>query len=58
MQQESAGGGLTGLVSVQGFARELAEEVRGAGFQAEVIDMKDYDPDDRLAEEVSHVSAL
>ncbi|XP_051521750.1 S-adenosyl-L-methionine-dependent tRNA 4-demethylwyosine synthase TYW1 isoform X1 [Myxocyprinus asiaticus] len=33
------------------FAKELAEDVRAQGLQCEVIDMKEYDPDDRLAEE-------
>ncbi|XP_069566530.1 S-adenosyl-L-methionine-dependent tRNA 4-demethylwyosine synthase TYW1 isoform X1 [Brachyistius frenatus] len=34
-----------------GFAKELSEEVKTLGLAAEVIDMKDYDPDDRLADE-------
>lgn len=38
---------------VQGFANELSEEVKSLGVSAEVIDMKEYDPDDRLADEVS-----
>ncbi|XP_036415507.1 S-adenosyl-L-methionine-dependent tRNA 4-demethylwyosine synthase TYW1 isoform X2 [Colossoma macropomum] len=37
--------------TAKGFARELAEDVRAAGFQSEVTDMKDYDPDDRLSDE-------
>ncbi|XP_072547350.1 S-adenosyl-L-methionine-dependent tRNA 4-demethylwyosine synthase TYW1 isoform X2 [Salminus brasiliensis] len=37
--------------TAKGFARELAEDVCAAGFQSEVIDMKDYDPDDRLSDE-------
>lgn len=37
----------------KGFAKELAEEVQTLGLQAEAIDMKDYDPDDRLSHEVS-----
>ncbi|KAM9733441.1 LOW QUALITY PROTEIN: S-adenosyl-L-methionine-dependent tRNA 4-demethylwyosine synthase TYW1 [Menidia menidia] len=37
--------------TAKGFARELSEEVKTLGFPAEVIDMKDYDPDDRLADE-------
>uniref|UniRef100_A0AAQ5ZAP9 S-adenosyl-L-methionine-dependent tRNA 4-demethylwyosine synthase TYW1 n=1 Tax=Amphiprion ocellaris TaxID=80972 RepID=A0AAQ5ZAP9_AMPOC len=36
---------------VQGFANELSEEVNTLGIPAEVIDMKDYDPDDQLADE-------
>lgn len=39
----------------QGFASELSQEVQTLGIPAEVIDMKDYDPDDRLADEVSKV---
>lgn len=39
----------------QGFAGELAEDVRGQGFECEITDMKEYDPDDRLAEEVRTV---
>lgn len=37
----------------QGFSRELAEEVQALGFQSEVIDLKDYDPEDKLSDEVS-----
>lgn len=33
---------------------ELSEEVKNLGVAAEVTDMKDYDPDDQLADEVSH----
>lgn len=40
---------------MQGFAKELSEEVKTLGIPAEVIDMKDYDPDDHLADEVSRV---
>lgn len=40
---------------VQGFAKELSEEVKALGIPAEVTDMKDYDPDDQLADEVSQV---
>uniref|UniRef100_A0A3Q1F706 S-adenosyl-L-methionine-dependent tRNA 4-demethylwyosine synthase TYW1 n=1 Tax=Acanthochromis polyacanthus TaxID=80966 RepID=A0A3Q1F706_9TELE len=36
---------------VQGFAHELSEEVKTLGIPAEAIDMKDYDPDDQLADE-------
>lgn len=39
--------------TAKGFARELAEDVTGQGFECEITDMKDYDPDDRLAEECS-----
>uniref|UniRef100_A0A3B3CUP2 Flavodoxin-like domain-containing protein n=1 Tax=Oryzias melastigma TaxID=30732 RepID=A0A3B3CUP2_ORYME len=38
--------------TAKGFANVLSEEVKTLGFPAEVIDMKDYDPDDRLADEV------
>ncbi|XP_076832529.1 S-adenosyl-L-methionine-dependent tRNA 4-demethylwyosine synthase TYW1 isoform X1 [Brachyhypopomus gauderio] len=37
--------------TAKGFAGELAEDVRNLGFQSEVIDMKDYDPEDRLSDE-------
>ncbi|CAM4551961.1 unnamed protein product [Leuciscus chuanchicus] len=37
--------------TAKGFAKELAEDVSTQGIQCEVIDMKEYDPDDRLAEE-------
>lgn len=40
---------------VQGFANELSTEVKTLGIPAEVIDMKDYDPDDQLADEVREV---
>lgn len=36
----------------QGFANVLSEEVSTLGIAAEVVDMKDYDPDDQLADEV------
>lgn len=39
----------------QGFARELAKEVEALGFQADVMDLKDYDPEDKLSDEVSLV---
>ncbi|CAL8363166.1 unnamed protein product [Merluccius merluccius] len=42
--------------TAQGFAKELAEEVRSLGIAAEVINLKDYDPDDRLAEECTNRS--
>uniref|UniRef100_A0A3B5ALR3 Flavodoxin-like domain-containing protein n=1 Tax=Stegastes partitus TaxID=144197 RepID=A0A3B5ALR3_9TELE len=38
--------------TAKGFANELSEEVKTLGIPAEVIDMKDYDPDDQLADEV------
>uniref|UniRef100_A0A3B5MXJ2 Flavodoxin-like domain-containing protein n=1 Tax=Xiphophorus couchianus TaxID=32473 RepID=A0A3B5MXJ2_9TELE len=38
--------------TAKGFASELSQEVQTLGIPAEVIDMKDYDPDDRLADEV------
>lgn len=41
------------MACAQGFAKVLSEELEALGFPAEVIDMKDYDPDDRLADEVS-----
>ncbi|KAM4590525.1 S-adenosyl-L-methionine-dependent tRNA 4-demethylwyosine synthase TYW1 [Fundulus diaphanus] len=37
--------------TAKGFASELSEQVQTLGISAEVIDMKDYDPDDRLADE-------
>ncbi|XP_037533876.1 S-adenosyl-L-methionine-dependent tRNA 4-demethylwyosine synthase TYW1 [Nematolebias whitei] len=37
--------------AAKGFAKELSEEVEALRIPAEVIDMKDYDPDDRLADE-------
>ncbi|XP_067307202.1 S-adenosyl-L-methionine-dependent tRNA 4-demethylwyosine synthase TYW1 [Pseudorasbora parva] len=37
--------------TAKGFAKELAEDVSALGIQCEVIDMKEYDPDDRLSEE-------
>ncbi|KAM6932940.1 S-adenosyl-L-methionine-dependent tRNA 4-demethylwyosine synthase TYW1 [Xenentodon cancila] len=37
--------------TAKGFAKVLSEEVKSLGVPAEVIDMKDYDPDDRLADE-------
>lgn len=40
------------LLCVQGFAHILSDEVKTLGVTAEVIDMKDYDPDDQLADEV------
>lgn len=37
--------------TAKGFAKELAGDVSAQGIQCEVIDMKEYDPEDRLAEE-------
>ncbi|XP_014848907.1 PREDICTED: S-adenosyl-L-methionine-dependent tRNA 4-demethylwyosine synthase [Poecilia mexicana] len=37
--------------TAKGFASELSQEVQALGIPAEVIDMKDFDPDDRLADE-------
>ncbi|KAL2095769.1 hypothetical protein ACEWY4_007917 [Coilia grayii] len=37
--------------TAKGFARELAEDVKNLGLESEVIDLKDYDPDDRLSDE-------
>uniref|UniRef100_A0A3B3TP42 S-adenosyl-L-methionine-dependent tRNA 4-demethylwyosine synthase TYW1 n=1 Tax=Poecilia latipinna TaxID=48699 RepID=A0A3B3TP42_9TELE len=39
--------------TAKGFASELSQEVQALGIPAEVMDMKDFDPDDRLADEVS-----
>uniref|UniRef100_A0A1A7Y1L5 S-adenosyl-L-methionine-dependent tRNA 4-demethylwyosine synthase TYW1 n=1 Tax=Iconisemion striatum TaxID=60296 RepID=A0A1A7Y1L5_9TELE len=37
--------------TAKGFAEELSEETEALGITAEVVDMRDYDPDDRLADE-------
>ncbi|KAI5611139.1 S-adenosyl-L-methionine-dependent tRNA 4-demethylwyosine synthase isoform X1, partial [Silurus asotus] len=37
--------------TAKGFVRELAEEVQALGFQSDVIDLKDYDPEDKLSDE-------
>ncbi|KAM4741962.1 S-adenosyl-L-methionine-dependent tRNA 4-demethylwyosine synthase TYW1 [Anableps anableps] len=37
--------------TAKGFATELSQEVQTLRIPAEVVDMKDYDPDDRLADE-------
>uniref|UniRef100_A0A1A8MVF7 S-adenosyl-L-methionine-dependent tRNA 4-demethylwyosine synthase TYW1 n=1 Tax=Nothobranchius pienaari TaxID=704102 RepID=A0A1A8MVF7_9TELE len=37
--------------TAKGFAEELSEEIEALGITAEVVDMKNYDPDDRLADE-------
>ncbi|XP_062241579.1 S-adenosyl-L-methionine-dependent tRNA 4-demethylwyosine synthase TYW1 [Platichthys flesus] len=42
--------------TAKGFAKELSEEVKTFGIPAEVTDMRDYDPDDRLAEECTSKS--
>ncbi|KAI3354018.1 hypothetical protein L3Q82_018576 [Scortum barcoo] len=42
--------------TAKGFAKELSEEVRTLGIPAEVIDLKDYDPDDQLADECTNKS--
>ncbi|KAK2846626.1 hypothetical protein Q5P01_009625 [Channa striata] len=40
----------------KGFAKVLSEEVMALGIPAEVIDMKEYDPDDQLADECTSKS--
>ncbi|XP_067103040.1 S-adenosyl-L-methionine-dependent tRNA 4-demethylwyosine synthase TYW1 isoform X1 [Osmerus mordax] len=40
--------------TAKGFAKELADEVKALGLPAEVINLKDYDPDDRLADECAN----
>ncbi|XP_019943960.2 S-adenosyl-L-methionine-dependent tRNA 4-demethylwyosine synthase TYW1 isoform X1 [Paralichthys olivaceus] len=42
--------------TAKGFANELLEEVKTLGIPAEVTDMKDYDPDDQLADECASKS--
>ncbi|XP_059187835.1 S-adenosyl-L-methionine-dependent tRNA 4-demethylwyosine synthase TYW1 isoform X2 [Centropristis striata] len=42
--------------TAKGFATELSEEVKTLGISAEVIDIKDYDPDDQLADECTNKS--
>ncbi|XP_037631700.1 LOW QUALITY PROTEIN: S-adenosyl-L-methionine-dependent tRNA 4-demethylwyosine synthase TYW1 [Sebastes umbrosus] len=42
--------------TAKGFAEELSEEVKSLGIPAEVIDIKDYDPDDQLADECTNKS--
>ncbi|XP_061683404.1 S-adenosyl-L-methionine-dependent tRNA 4-demethylwyosine synthase TYW1 isoform X2 [Syngnathoides biaculeatus] len=39
--------------TAKSFAKELSGDVRSLGLPAEVLDMKEYDPDDRLAAESS-----
>lgn len=41
----------------QGFAGELAGDVQALGFQSEVIDLKDYDPEDKLSDEVGKLGS-
>nr|XP_046245829.1 S-adenosyl-L-methionine-dependent tRNA 4-demethylwyosine synthase TYW1 isoform X2 [Scatophagus argus] len=42
--------------TAKGFAKELSEDVKALGVPAEAIDMKDYDPDDHLADECTNKS--
>ncbi|XP_023271837.1 S-adenosyl-L-methionine-dependent tRNA 4-demethylwyosine synthase [Seriola lalandi dorsalis] len=42
--------------TAKAFAKELSEEVKNLGIPAEVTDMKDYDPDDQLADECTSKS--
>ncbi|XP_029302813.1 S-adenosyl-L-methionine-dependent tRNA 4-demethylwyosine synthase TYW1 [Cottoperca gobio] len=42
--------------TAKGFAKELSEEVKTLGIPAEVIDFKDYDADDQLADECTKKS--
>lgn len=37
--------------TAKGFAKELFDEVDASGLPCEILDMKDYDPDDQLADE-------
>ncbi|KAM9468428.1 S-adenosyl-L-methionine-dependent tRNA 4-demethylwyosine synthase TYW1 isoform 1-T1 [Clarias gariepinus] len=37
--------------TAKGFASELADNVQALGFQSDVIDLKDYDPEDKLSDE-------
>uniref|UniRef100_A0A671PQP3 S-adenosyl-L-methionine-dependent tRNA 4-demethylwyosine synthase TYW1 n=1 Tax=Sinocyclocheilus anshuiensis TaxID=1608454 RepID=A0A671PQP3_9TELE len=37
--------------TAKGFAKELAGDVSAQGIQCDIIDMKEYDPEDRLTEE-------
>ncbi|XP_017346986.1 S-adenosyl-L-methionine-dependent tRNA 4-demethylwyosine synthase TYW1 [Ictalurus punctatus] len=37
--------------TAKGFARELAEDAQVLGFESDVIDLKDYDPEDKLSDE-------
>uniref|UniRef100_A0A8C2Z9I5 S-adenosyl-L-methionine-dependent tRNA 4-demethylwyosine synthase TYW1 n=1 Tax=Cyclopterus lumpus TaxID=8103 RepID=A0A8C2Z9I5_CYCLU len=42
--------------TAKGFAEELSEEVKTLGVPAKVIDIRDYDPDDQLADECTNKS--
>uniref|UniRef100_A0A7N6B4P2 S-adenosyl-L-methionine-dependent tRNA 4-demethylwyosine synthase TYW1 n=1 Tax=Anabas testudineus TaxID=64144 RepID=A0A7N6B4P2_ANATE len=42
--------------TAKAFANELSEEVKALGIPAEVTDMKEYDPDDQLADECTRKS--
>ncbi|XP_029027149.1 S-adenosyl-L-methionine-dependent tRNA 4-demethylwyosine synthase TYW1 [Betta splendens] len=42
--------------TAKAFANELSAEVKALGIPVEVIDMKDYDPDDQLADECTSKS--
>lgn len=42
--------------TAKGFAEDLADEVKVFGLPTEVINLKDYDPDDRLADECTNGS--
>ncbi|XP_078103084.1 S-adenosyl-L-methionine-dependent tRNA 4-demethylwyosine synthase TYW1 isoform X1 [Sander vitreus] len=42
--------------TAKGFAEELSEEVKTLGIPAEVINIKDYDPDDQLSDECTNKS--
>lgn len=42
--------------TAKGFASIISDEVKTLGIAAEVIDMKDYDPDDQLADECTNKS--
>ncbi|KAF3847345.1 hypothetical protein F7725_020373 [Dissostichus mawsoni] len=42
--------------TAKGFAKELSGEVKTLGIPAEVIDIKDYDPDDQLSDECTNMS--
>ncbi|XP_062872766.1 S-adenosyl-L-methionine-dependent tRNA 4-demethylwyosine synthase TYW1 [Trichomycterus rosablanca] len=37
--------------TAKGFAKMLSEDIGALGFQSEIIDLKDYDPDDKLSDE-------
>ncbi|KAK7883067.1 hypothetical protein WMY93_029241 [Mugilogobius chulae] len=37
--------------TAKGFAKELSDDVEASGLPCEIIDLKDYDPDDQLADE-------